>query len=503
MKIKFVVFLSIMVFFSCSNNVEETSMEVSTATIISPDQPFGILIKKERSYFESEKIIDRLQQLDIPAYAVENEDEDGRWYYVMTDALTDSIQADSVAKGLNDKLGMQGVSYINFNQLDTTAKVDFNKKELREVERIQTKRPDVPASVMQVIEKFPTSTAYRLERGNIFQSPASYQSKRDYRKFRERNYFHSELPAGLELDDIIIPSTAYAEATFTDNLNEQVAHLHIAYLQPQTDYTASFFNFTSFDAFEFTQKYVQMIEATSNYEILSKKEVTVASFTQLAGYRLRVSNEEGQIENHLYLTDPTGKYIIIAHSKDKTHKELVTLLKSAGKGEGLNDYNEFYNTFNVFPNISIADDLFFGYTFRRLDMSYAASKKYSDWSLELVGHYVAEGYLYNTKKGMWSFSLFDLISKERRQYIHETLYGRQVSGYAKIVDVYNEKGNVISQVLKNKEFFDELNFPKSRYIVTVNNSEYSDLNLEEMIKRAENLQLYEVDQMNKSDHFLN
>jgi hypothetical protein len=179
------------------------------------------------------------------------------------------------------------------------------------------------------------------------------------------------------------------------------------------------------------------------------------------------------------------------------------LLKSAGKGNGLNDYNEFYNTFNVFPNISIAGDLFFGYTFSRLDMSYAASKKYSDWSLELVGHYVAEGYLYNTKKGMWSFSLFDLISKERRQYIHETLYGRQVSGYAKIVDVYNEKGNVISQVLKNKEFFDELNFPKSRYIVTVNNSEYSDLNLEEMIKRAEHLQLYEVDQMNKSDHFLN
>ena len=60
--------------------------------------------------------------------------------------------------------------------------------------------------------------------------------------------------------------------------------------------------------------------------------------------------------------------------------------------EGLNDYDEFYNSFYVLPDQPIDEDIFLGYSIDKLDWSYAKEEGYANWSKAMVGHWNVNGY---------------------------------------------------------------------------------------------------------------
>ena len=75
--------------------------------------------------------------------------------------------------------------------------------------------------------------------------------------------------------------------------------------------------------------------------------------------------------------------------------------------------------------------------------------------------------------------------------MYGTLYSGGERNRLERTMVRDVEANVVSQVLKRRKFIDEVNFPKGRFVVAVDNSDYSDLNLKELVQRAEILQVFE------------
>ena len=451
--------------------------------------PFGLLVKKLRSYHQALPIVERLREMGLPAYTLKNKDDGGWWYYVMAQSVLDSVAADTVRAQLVARGIFEEVAIINVEGLDTAARVDLVEGEIVERKRIVAEEPDVPEVVMDIVEKFPVSQAFDLESGLILGRPQV--KDRDYMKFREKRRFGHHLPKGITIDRMLEDHLSFAEVVYSDNLNEDEVVMMIGRREMLEDYTFSFFSVGGFDPYEWTERYVKLMKKARGVRVVEEQRVEVRSFVVLKGYLLVEESKDGERTTHVFLADESGQYLVMAQSEDQTYGEMEGLLRQVGKKEGLKDYDSFYNTFWVFPNLNIKGDLFFGYEFERLDWDYARSKGYSDWSKEMVGHYSARAYMHNKKRGMWTFSLFDLVSEEKQEYVYGTLYSGGERNRLERTMVRDVEANVVSQVLKRRKFIDEVNFPKGRFVVAVDNSDYSDLNLKELVQRAEILQVFE------------
>lgn len=486
--------LSLLLLFTFCTSVPSEKESQAEAMVVEVDKlsegmPFGLLVKKARSYHQALPVVERLQEMGWPAYTLRNKDEEGWWYYVVAQSVADSVAADTVRAQLAERGIFDEVEIIHVGGLDTAAQVDLVEGEIVERKRIVAEEPDVPEVVMDVVEKFPVSQAFDLESGLILGRPQV--KDRDYMKFMERRRFGLHLPKGITIDDILEEYLSFSEVVYSDNLNGDEVVMQIGRREQVEDYRASFFSVGGFDPYELAERYVKLVKRGSRGRMLEEERVEVRSFVVLKGYRMVEELEDGGRMTWVFLADESGRYVVMANSEDQAYAEMEGLLRQVGMKEGLKDYDSFYNTFYVFPNLNIKGDLFFGYEFERLGWDYARSKGYSDWSKEMVGHYVAQAYMHNKKRGMWTFSLFDLVSEEKQAYVHGTLYSGGERNRLERTMVRDVEANVVSQVLKRRKFIDEVNFPKGRFIVAVDNSDYSDLNLKELVQRAEILQVFE------------
>jgi hypothetical protein len=102
----------------------------------------------------------------------------------------------------------------------------------------------------------------------------------------------------------------------------------------------------------------------------------------------------------------------------------------------------------------------------------------------MVGHWTASGYFWNTRKGFWSFQLFDLLTPPSQNYIYGVLYSGAKSFNKTKTDVYGVNGYFV-----NMGFFWynslELNFGINRYVFAIDSE---NLNKKDLMKRAEKMQ---------------
>ena len=205
------------------------------------------------------------------------------------------------------------------------------------------------------------------------------------------------------------------------------------------------------------------------------------------------------------MLDENLQYLIFSQSTDKSEKELIEILSGIGKGKGLLNYDEFYNTFYTLPDKLYDNDRFTAFNLNRLEGSYAKNKGYTRWAKEMVGHWQATGYFYNLQKGTWSYSIFDLLTKEEQNFIYKTLYWKEQSKNKQIITVYGTQGiHVTSKRFNWKKFKTihttrEINFGVGRYICAIDNSKKSFLSKKELKERAEALQLEKKSSKNQSD----
>ncbi len=470
---------------SCSNEVERQIETIST------EKPFTVQITKERSYYQAQKVQERLLKLDIDAYLIATQDSVEReWYNVMSGAFVDSISSANYIHTLDSTYNLKKCRIVNARLLADTFSIivpDATKKhKVEEHKRIEANKPNVPKDVLDATGKFPDNNTFFLERINILNlaEPKSLSEALENVKM--------DMPRGITLWKLSKFCNSISEVQYQDNLFED--NVTISIMKVKSDYdlnTDMIFEKYAIEkpkenirSFALALEFSEDILNSGNYDNEHLKEIKISAFKPLTGYKVGLTSNNGVYRSYYVLSDSDCEYLIIAQSVKKTEVEMQEILTEVGKSDGLNDYDEFYNSFYVLPDNPEDEDIFLGYSIDKLSWRYAKEKGYTNWSKTMVGHWNVNGYFWNIKKGFWTLGLFDLLTPSSQSHIYGNLYSGHKSYNKTQTNVYGVNGYFVDTKIGWYNSL-ELNFGIGRYVFAIN-SEY--LKRNDMLIRAEKMQ---------------
>ncbi len=462
--------------------------------VFSPEHPYSLVIKKERSYFQAEKINERLNQMNVASYVVYQVDTtDGEWYMILTGAKNNIDSVKSYQARMQVSLNLDSILIVNYNSLDSFKIVTPGDTTIiKETKNITANKPDVAESIFKVCAQYPQSNALYLDQITLIDLD-SEQLK--YSLFVS-NDLKMDLPRGINLEKLSEKCVAFSEVQFKDNLYDDLVSMHVLKLKPIVNpvATASIINFENKKYFELAEQYADMILGTGEYLIEDKQEIEIPAATKMYGYKVSIEPKKDYLRTYYILVDETMSYLYFSQSTDKTDEELIEILKQIGNGKGLMDYDEYYNAFYTLPDHLPENDAFIGFALTKLGLRYAKDRNYAKWANKMVGHWDAIGFFNNPDKGIWNFNLFDVLTQEQQSYIYGTLYSSDskegkyksvfygVNGYS----VYYEYDDWYTG--KPLKYLREINFGYGRYIYALGNYIESEFNESDMALRAESMQ---------------
>jgi hypothetical protein len=412
------IFLMAMLISSCS-----------TTPQFSKSRPYALELARVRSYFQAQQLERRLIDMEIPVYQrilTDAGDESSQWYVLLTGAAKDSVEMTNLRDKLESEHELEGLALANYGEMKDELK-KLKKRKVEEAERMLAERPDIPFSMYELIEKFPTNDQFNIEQVALYQfqddgvnSPSYYESALD-------------LPRGVSRGLVARQCEDFAEVIYKDNLYGDQFTVDILKIEDPSDLITSAPNLpepstSSYeDHLKIAWYYGQKILNTGRYYTEEYEEVVVESYTDLHGYKVVIEPRRGYIRTYMVLVDLTGGYVVFSQSTDKTDEEILAYLADFGRSQGMLDYNEFYNVFFTIPYcLAEEGDVFLGYSSHVLDDSYAWMRGYVDWSKAMVGHTSSMAEFYNVNsKQYWSSSIFDLITESKKDYIYNDMYAKQ------------------------------------------------------------------------------
>lgn len=473
----------------------------------SVEKPYAIEIRKERSLYQAEKLANRLIEMGLDAYMVQHKDTiegDGEWYYILHGNVENQDSAKTLNEVVSEKYNLQDyelevVKYQDFE--NAVFKIDSLKEVQEEI--IVANNPDIKEDVYNVMEKFPESNALFIDKGFVINTPNDPSDMEGFDVLRD---FDLDLPRGVSRNLMLERTTAFAEVIYQDNLYGDKVTIDIGKLRKNEGVEiASIINKENKSMFEIAEEYADLVLNTGDYLTEEKEEISVSSYTELYGYKVTIEPAEDYFRTYMILVDKNEQYILFCQSTDKTDEEIINILTEVGKGEGLLNYNEFYNTFYTIPDNMVDNDIFIGFTIDKVGWSYAEVRGHAQWANEIVGHWTAVGHFFNEEKGNWVYGIFDLLTPRNQNYVYGNLYSSDVSSNMQPTEVYNTDGFVIYETEFNwdtwesYETISEINFGVDRYVCHVNNRENSWFDKEELIERAEALQFKITDTEDETD----
>ena len=152
---------------------------------VSGKKPYAVSVKKERSYYQAQKIVEHLADLGIPSYVVEKGEDKDRYFHVVSKPFQTEDEAENFREHLAS-MEMEKGEIFSFDDLSEEERKNLANRKIymqEERQRIPAETPDVPRSILSTIRKVPGSNAFYIsqERGS--------RCKKDLRrtKFRKEN----------------------------------------------------------------------------------------------------------------------------------------------------------------------------------------------------------------------------------------------------------------------------------------------------------------------------
>lgn len=224
-----------------------------------------------------------------------------------------------------------------------------------------------------------------------------------------------DMPRGISVREVSAVSLNMVEVQYQDNLYEDNVTLSIAKLKA----TVAGIKETVFDEYgvaqpeKYTESYAVALQfseeilGSGDYEDEQLKPIEWEAYKPLLGYEVGLTTNSGARRSYFVVVDSDCEYLIMAQSVQKSGEQMQQLLAEVGRGKGLEQYDEFYKSFYLLPDVAVPEDIFLGYSIEKLDWRYAMSKGYADWSKGMVGHWCVNGYFYNLKKGLWDVGVYE------------------------------------------------------------------------------------------------
>ena len=460
---------------SCS----EQNEDVVVVETFSESSPYTIEIKKERSYFQAEKIANRLTKMGLGGYVIPQESENGTWYKVVSGALTDSAAVEAYMAKLDTCFSIKDVAVVDYAQLDTAARIPVIRDSIQERHRISANRPDIPKCITEVIEKFPESDMFYLSSIGMLTL-----TKEGIKRAEGHNV---DMPRGVSLSFLkskgcqSIASVIYKDNIYGDNVTLQVVRCKDTTQVIKASIMPSF-TAQNESAVYLCSEIADKILDTGVYEEEIKTPFEKQAYQKLSGFVASFITKNTKRSYYIF-TDEAGEYIYMAQSTKNKDDEMFEFIGEIGKSEGLVMYDEFYNSFYTVSDKMEDHEEFLGYYMEKLTWSYAKNRGYAAWAKKMVGHWQSSLVFNNEEKGCWSYAIFDLLSDTQGMHIYNVLYrGNIDKDYLRTI--YGTQGAAIRDFWGD---LTEINFGYGRYVVALTPiGVYSERDL---IKRAEDLQL--------------
>lgn len=446
-------------------------------------KPLTLEITKERSYYQADRIVKRLSKMGLESYILEEKTDAGEWYRVVSGALADSVEVENYAQQLDSFFHLKPTAVVNYAELDSTSRVPVKKEVVKEKHRIAANPPAVPMEIGQIVGKYPDNLMFNLKKIGLLVLTDKAIGAADFNIL--------DMPRGVKPHFLKQKGCqALSSVIYEDNLYGDRVTLHVVKCKTESKVQAAAFVPTPTEhneyALELCSDLCDMILNTGSYQDEVKEGFEAKAYTKLTGYKVSFV-EKGKQRTYYVFTDEAGEYIYMAQTTKVDDSELLEFIKEIGKGDGLAEYDEFYNTFYTIPDDPIDDDVFLGYYVDRLTWSYAKSKGYSNWSKRMVGHMSVTCSFYNIRKGVWGFQLFDLLTDNAEKQIYNNLYRKNLDSDAKRT-IYGEQGAAIYRYdwWYGEYELVEVNLGFDRYVVAISGSDY--FTERDLIQRLEALQ---------------
>lgn len=462
----------------CSSCSERQIAEDKTETF-TESKPYTIEVRRERSYFQAERIANRLSKMGLGGYIIQEDTGDGTWYRVVSGALADSAAVEAYIAKLDTIFDIQDVDVIDYAQLDSTARTPVVGDSIDERHRITANSPDVPRCVSDIISKFPDNDMFYLSSIGILLI--------NDEGIKRSAGSAIDMPRGLSLSYLktkefqALASVIYVDNIYGDQVTLQVVKCKEA---PKVAKASLMPAYTSQneEAVHTCSEIADKILNTGDYDEETKVPFEYKAYQKLSGFVASFTSRDTK-RSYFIFTDEAGEYIYMAQSTKNKDEEMYEFIGEIGKSEGLIMYDEFYNSFYTAAKEQDGKDVFIGYYMSKLQQSYARSKGYSAWAKKLVGHWQSSLIFNNEDKGCWMYTIFDLISDAKGQQVYNVLYRKGLDDDC-LRTIYGTKGAAIRNFWGD---LTELNFGYGRYIIALDPiGVYTE---RELINRAENLQL--------------
>lgn len=461
----------------------QSKKTVDAVEEFSAEKPYCLEIKKERSYYQARKIADRLNEMGLEAYVILRKDSvDGEWFSILSGALVNTDSVANYQQRVEQMFKLKDVQVVNYNELESH---DFAREGdttiIRESKKITAFKPDVPEAIMDVTHKYPDNNAFYLEQISLVNFDIANRED----AFSSTTNMNLDLPRGISIRKIASKCNAFSEAKYKDNLYGDKVTLGVMRLRANHSVAkASLLPALEKRYLDIAGEYATYILDTDKYPFEEMTEITIPAYCSLYGYKVVIETKKDVRRTYYILVDEFCQYLFFAQSTDKSDTEMTRLLSMIGKSDGLDNYDEFYNTFYVLPDKCVDQDVFLGYHIGRLTWEYAKEKNYANWSKAMVGYWRVSGWFYNPRKGVWDFSIFDLLTDDKQQHIYGSLYAKSQHANSK-KNIYGVKGYLVD-INYGWYAYKELNFGIGRYVYAIGS--YSSLNEADLTARAKAMQ---------------
>ena len=446
------------------------------------DHPHAVQVSEVRSIHHARQMQERLEVMGVQTEVVAVRDEDGAglWYKLLAGATDDGGEVRQTRQQLESAHQLVGLELVNWHSIASQV-IDRELLGTAEQAQVLANPPQVGSDVVEVVQRYPYSNVFNVERLTVYLSPEDPEMTWRYSSFHE--VVGSDLPRGTSRVQILRQTLAWSEAILTDNLYGDRVTLNVLKLKPDHGIEG-----------DIADHYSERILDTGRYATERVEPFEVHGTERLVGNKVTIEPRSGHFRVYVILVDPTARWVYFSQSTEKSDTELKEVLALIGRSNGMFEYSEFYNTFHTVPDVREAGDDFLGFNMDRLRSAYARNKGNKQWAKQCVGHWSANGFFYNGETGPWSFGIFDLLTSEAAEATHD-LYGATTTG-PKPIEVYGTSGWAVSEQRWNKRTYktyawpSEVNFRQGRYICMVNNTQESGwLKQDGLVARANSMQL--------------
>lgn len=433
---------------------EPVVLESNAEVPISGENPYSVLV---RSYREEEKAVndrERLKSLDIYAYVLKKYDDSSFFKF---DLHAGAFKTEDEAEDYQDVLEEKGITdteiadYEDF--VEDLAKYDevVAKEEVTLNTGAYVLPELISENVRKNISQFPINRDFQIVEATIVDN---------------KNLKESELDLSDEIGDV--PSDIF-------DLDDIDSFSYVKYRDELFDKELKIYIFQS-------ENEIPGIEDFYDYKI---EESLRKDFRTNYGILHSFILSEYEDEVFLFGYSDDKKMGILMSAENFSEKAFEAFMECSYSDSSLLVYPQIRRTLYVLPGNEKTKRNFLLYKLEKIDESYAEERNYVDWSLPIVGTWLAESFFDQNDEKI-SLSFFDLDYDYNANKTHGLFMNEKsendISEYNKPVDVNGANGWFLFN------FGDyELSFPQSSYIISIDSP---DIELSGLRELADDLNIW-------------